>query len=288
MKKIFIIIFYVIFLLAVNLFAQDISETALIEKIDSSLAVLVDIQNEFKDIHPCLNESHPIAVAYKDSLLIFDFDKVAGSYKFVTKTPPPFPIPEGLQASFPLSVYDNIPSCVITTKTFSSTAGYATILHEFIHCCQFNSVELDIKQQLKIYNDAMGKQDYSWEIMHPFPYDDSLFLNYYDNFKQALQSNEIDNAKRYMLKIKDHLGQVDYEYLLWEEWKEGLARYVENKIRVQLGLMENNYGKDKPYDRVAFYYSGSLLISKLAETDPDLPADMGLLFKTMESFTASN
>jgi hypothetical protein len=286
MKKISITISCIIFLSVINLFAQEISETAFIEIIDSSLAELVNIQNKIKDIHPCLNESHPIAVAYKDSLLIFDFDGVAGYYKFAKKTPQPFPIPEGLQASFPLSVYNNIPSCVITHKTLNSTTGYATMLHEFIHCCQFNSVEQELKQNLKIYSDASEKQDYSWELMHPFPYNDSIFVNYYDNFKHALQLNQIDIAKQYRLQIKNFLSQVDYEYLLWEEWKEGLARFVENKIRVQLGLMENDSGKEKPYDRVVFYYIGSLLITKISEMDRNLSGDIGKLFKAMENFRA--
>jgi hypothetical protein len=284
MKKTYIAIFLFLFLSTKSELAQNITEQALIDKVDSSLIAFVKIKNSVKDIYPCLSESHPIAVAFKDSLLIFDFDMETGSYKLVKKTSQPFPIPDGLQASFPLSVYNNIPTCVITPNTLGSIAGYATILHEFIHCCQYNSVEQKIKQQLNIYNDAMEKKYYSWEIMHPFPYDDSRFVNYYESFKLALQSNDIEKAKEFRLKIKNQLSRINYEYILWEEWKEGLARYLENKIRQKLKLEKNDYGRDKPYDRVAFYYSGELLISKLAEIDPGLPADMGLLFKAMETF----
>lgn len=282
MKNIFVFICFFTLFNTPNLFAQ--TDMEFIQKIDSSLVVLTNLASEAKHLHPCLTEFHPVAVAYKDSLFIFDYNKEKGKYEFIIKTAQPFPIPEGMEASFPLSAYDNIPSCIITPKTFNSDAGYATILHEFIHCCQFSSVEPALKQELEIYRAAMEKQDYSWEIMHPFPYEDSLFINYYGNLKNALAQDVVNEAKQFRLKIKNHLSKIDFEYLLWQEWKEGLARYVENKVRNQLGITANNYGSDTSYNRAAFYYSGELLIKHLEKDNPALPEKPEQLFEMMKNF----
>ena len=251
---------------------------------DSSLVELVELQLKVTDVHPCLESFHPIAIKYKDSLLVFDFDISSGSYTLIKKITQPFPLPEEIQASFPLSEYDNKASCIITPKTFNSNKGYATVLHEFVHCCQFNNIELALKQELEIYKEAIEKEDYSWEITYNFPYDDSLFIYYYDNFKEALQLNKLEQAKKFRQKIREKIGEKNFEYLNWVEWKEGLARFIENKIREKLGIDQNNYGKEKPYDRVAFYYSGQLLINFLASINKSLPANMELLYKKIKNF----
>jgi hypothetical protein len=266
-----------------NNFAQS-SSLELIAKLDSSLTVLVNIQTRIQDIHPCLKDCYSVAFPYNDSLLIFDYDSTISSYKFIKETAQPFPLPEGIQASFPLSVYDNKPTCIITPKIFSTTAGYATVMHEFIHCCQYNTVEPGIKKTLEINKIAMENKDYSWEIDHPFPYNDSVFINFYDNYKQALEENDIGKAKIFRARLKEHLDKIDFEYMLWEEWKEGLARYVENKINKRLNIDPNNYGKNKPYNRVCFYYSGELLITRLTEADPELPSDMKSFFEKIRDF----
>ena len=264
-------------------FAQS-SSRELVSDMDSSLIILVKLQKKVKDIYPCLKKFHPVAVPYNDSLLIFDYNSTDNEYRFIKETAQPFPLPEGIQASFPLSVYDNKPTCIVNRGTFSKPAGFITVLHEFIHCCQYSGVEPGLKQSLDIYNTAMKNKDYSWEIMHPFPYNDSLFVSYYEIFKDALVNNDNETAKIFRHKLKAYLSKTDFEYMLWEEWKEGLARYVENKINERLKFDRNEYGKNKPYDRISFYYSGELLIKRLMESDQSLPDNMKLLFEKMRDF----
>lgn len=266
-----------------SLSAQSSSEE-LAAKLDSSLTELVKLLTEVKDIHPCLKEFYPIAVPYADSLLIFDYNSVSGRYSFVKETVQPFPLPDGIQASFPLSDYDNRPTCIVSPETFKSKSGYVTVMHEFIHCCQYSSVETGLKQSLEVYNKAMKKKDYSWEITYSFPYGDSMFIDYYNRFKTALERDSIESAKQYRIKLKAYLNRTDFEYMLWEEWKEGLARYVENKINDRLKLNRNDYGKDEPYNRVSFYYSGELFITRLTEVDPGLAGEMKSLFMKMKNF----
>jgi len=283
MKRFIFLILLLIPGLHQNYFAQT-NSAGLVAQLNSSLKTLVQLQKTVIDIHPCLKEFHPVAIPYKDSLLIFDYDTAKSEYRFVKETAQPFSLPEGIQASFPLSVYDNKPTSIVNQSTFTNPSGYTTVMHEFIHCCQFNSVESELKKSLEIYNEAMKKKNYSWEIMHPFPYGDSVFIDYYNKFKASLDKNDIQSAKLYRDKIKSYLSRTDFEYMLWEEWKEGLARYVENKINERLNIKRNDYGRNEPYNRVSFYYSGELLISRLAESNPALPEDIKLLFEGMRDF----
>jgi hypothetical protein len=67
--------------------------------------------------------------------------------------------------------------------------------------------------------------------------------------------------------------------MIWQEWKEGLTRYIENKIKTELGLEENFYGKEKPYHRITFYYGGEMLIDYLFDQDDTLFMDLEALFR---------
>ncbi len=237
------------------------------EEIASGLRRLEELHKSAKDIHPVLEKLQPVAVINGDDLLIFDEDPAAGSYKFIKKVPAPFPMNEGIRASFPLAEYDNKPVCVTGRDAFNTAGGMAVILHEFVHCAQYNSVEQEIKSDLEIYKTAMERKEYSWEINHPFPFD-SLFLTDYKLFVDALSAGDRVRAGEYRNKIKGILNNIDFEYLIWQEWKEGFARYIENEIRAKAGAKENTGGKDFPRDRVVFYYGGSRFIKFLISEDP--------------------
>jgi hypothetical protein len=73
--------------------------------------------------------------------------------------------------------------------------------------------------------------------------------------------------------------------MVWQEWKEGFALYVENMIREHLGLDRNMVGRRMPYNRTAFYAGGEALISFLSRDDQRLSTDLDALFNRMMSFT---
>ena len=147
-----------------------------------------------------------------------------------------------------------------------------------MHCTQYEICEMKLKEQLEIYKQAMAEQDYMWELNHPFPYQDSAFVEVYSFFINALDAN--DSAK--VLECRDDLKRLldtkDYEYMVWQEWKEGFARLIENRILVRLGYEENHYGADQPYHRVTFYEGGSKYIAFLISTNQDLETDIQSLF----------
>ena len=69
--------------------------------------------------------------------------------------------------------------------------------------------------------------------------------------------------------------------MVWQDWKEGLARYLENRMQEERGLPVNTYGDEPPYDRIAFYNGGAQLIAYLLRTNPALQDDPRALFEEM-------
>lgn len=52
--------------------------------------------------------------------------------------------------------------------------------------------------------------------------------------------------------IKKELDLGAYEYMVWQEWKEGFARVIENRIRDRLGLPQNAGGSSSLLIRTVF------------------------------------
>ena len=278
-----IIFFVLLLILIIPGYSIDVQNDPIIAKIDSGLIQLVSIQKKIVHIHPLLKEFHPIAVSNKDQLYIYDYDTLINQYNFIKKSSPPFKLIEGIRASFPLSVYDNKPSCVVSSDIFDSLNEIVLIFHEFIHCSQANTVEYKIKDNLAIHQQAMKNSDYMWEINHPFPYSDTLFIKYYDEFLNALKENNEDKIHESRQHLKTHLNNIDYEYMIWQEWKEGLARYIENRIKRELGLEENFYGREKPFHRITFYYGGEAFIDYMFKRNTNLVSDLEILYDQIYS-----
>ena len=254
--------------------SKQATDQAIISQVDSSLHRVIEIQKEIKDIHTFLGVE-------EDHLYIFDVDTSDMEYRFQKKEPVPFPMPKGIRASFPLSCYDGKPACVVSRDVFDSLNGTIMIFHEFVHCSQFQTCESRLKETMEIARIAATNNDYSWELNHPFPYQDTVFVAEYTSFLDALSRNDHEDIKEYRIRLKRDLKQVDFEYMVWQEWKEGFARLIENKIRSKYGLAPNEYGIDKPYLRITFYYGGAKFIDYLAHVENDLFYDVELLFNRL-------
>lgn len=256
-------------------------EEGIIASVDSGLARLQDVQDRVRDLHPLLDGRHPVAVVEDGLFFVFDADQATGKYRFVKNAPVESQMPENVMASFPLACYDWRPSCVVTRRIFDSLNGYVTILHEFVHCGQAEGCEQPLKKGLRVSVDAMKRQDYTWEITHPFPYSDSLFVSEYGGILKALEERRDETVREHVRRLKSRLNPVDYEYMAWIEWKEGLARLLENRMQTRLGLPVNRYGEKPPYNRVTFYCGGAGLIDRLTAENPGLFADGQLLFQRL-------
>ena len=244
---------------------------------------VVDIQKQIQYIHPFLEKLYPIAIVADAHFYIFDIDSATNRYQFIKKSPLPNPLPENIAASFPLQAYDARPSCVIGEKILDRTDFYVTTFHEFMHCAQMSAGEQDIKSGLGIYQKAMSANDYMWEIAHPFPYTDSVFFSTYDTFLNALEQDNSELIQKCRARIADHLSSIDYEYMCWQEWKEGFARKIENDIRQHYQLEINNTGRFAPFDRIVFYFGGEQLIRYLELKSPSTTLSVKELFAIIQS-----
>lgn len=170
------------------------------------------------------------------------------------------PIPQGVRAAFPLECYGDKINCVVTGEVFDSLEGYVTIFHEFMHCQQFEICERELKQKLGIARRAQDENDHMWEINHPFPYGDPRFVERYTQFLKAVARDERGAVSECCKQLRETMAAGDHEYMIWQEWKEGFARFIGNQIRIRVGLEENHSGREEPYTRVSFYEGGTNLI----------------------------
>lgn len=273
MKKIILLL---ILLIPFHMMADNFEEQTI-----NKLSKLFTIRDKVKDIHPFLKNLYPVAVSRGDSLYIFS--SAEESYKLEKVIPAPFKIPQGIRAAFPLAGYDNKPACVVTEDVFYNDEGYTIILHEFMHCAQFEGVENKIKMELQIMKTAMEKNNYSWELNHPFPYENKKFIEFYSQYVNALENDNINGAMNIKTILKGSLSKEDYEYLVWEEWKEGFARFIENKVKERMSINENTGGKGEPYNRVSFYYSGDKLIHLISLDNNKLLNNLEELFEYIKN-----
>jgi len=248
-----------------------------------SLREVFSLRDQIKDIHPILENLYPVAVAEGEDLLVFKPDETRKIYSLAVRTPAPMPIPQGIRAAFPLETLGNKPACVVTGEVFDSLEGTVLIFHEFVHCHQFLTCEPKLKEGLLIYRRAMEKKDFMWELQHPFPYTDPAFEKTYRRLLQALDSGDEPAVLECRRGLRRVLPEEDYDYMVWQEWKEGLARFLENRIRVRLGLAENNNGLEGSFSRVSFYAAGDSMIRFLADRDANLPTDIEKMFEEIFS-----
>lgn len=255
---------------------SEVAETFL-----DALEKLISLYQRVAKLNPALKKHYPIAIVEDQQFLIFDFDQ--GTYQFQTRASIPMPIPPGIRAAFQIEDYGGRIACVVTPDVFDSDEGYVTILHEFIHCYQYETCEQEIKMKLDIARQAQEKGNFMWEIEHPFPYTAANFTNPYAGFLNALAAEDHVEVlvKRKMLKT--YLGLHDYEYMVWQEWKEGFARWIENLVKRHLGIPENKGGLKQPYSRVLFYAGGEAFISYLSKREPALVNDLSALFYKLQA-----
>ena len=164
---------------------------------DLGLQHVLEIREMVAPVHPFLARVFPIAIVENDHWLIFEADPSVGRFVPVQRAPTPMPIPAGVRAAFPLECLGGRPACVVSADAFDSPSGYAAIFHEFVHCHQLASCELELKKRLRIARDADSRGDYMWELNYPFRYSDPRFAGLYRSFLKALQRCDGKSIWRY-------------------------------------------------------------------------------------------
>jgi hypothetical protein len=249
--------------------------------IGASLEKIITMQREIYGIHPCLEQLYPIAISAGTELVIFDTDSTGERYHMVTRIPSPAPLPAKLRAAFPLEGYGNRIACVVTPDVFDTMEGYVTIFHEFVHCYQYHGCEQELRRTLQIAHEAESRNDYMWELDYPFPYPDNGFSTRYIALFAALEGKQHDEIRHCRADLKVWLDHGAFEYMVWQEWKEGFARFVENRIQRYLKLPLNNGGSKLPFKRNVFYAGGAKYTQFITDTQPSVAGDLRRLFEIM-------
>lgn len=239
---------------------------------------IFDIQQKIQDIHPFLQKLYPVAIVKDNHFLVYDIAPKTDAYRFIAAYPTPMPVPQGVRAAFHIEAYDMRMACVVTEDVFTEYAGYVTIFHEFLHCQQFNTCGMRLREDLKIAQKAKEAGDQMWEINHPFPYANTEFVRLYKAF---LQTTTLAEAVPIRKQLREILNEMDYEYMVWQEWQEGFARRTENLMRARLGFRLNQGKNLPPYDRVIFYAGGEKFIDLITKEEPVLVEDIEALFGRM-------
>lgn len=279
MKKIFL--FVVLSLISFyNSYSEVNIKDSIETKYETSFQKIVTMHKEIKSMYKSLEKLQPVAIAKDNYFYIFDVDENS-TYKFIKKAPVNFPIPKGIRAAMPLEAFDYKTICVVTEDVFENTEEIIILFHEFVHCYQFQTVEMKLKENLKIYKKAMENHDYMWEINYGFPYKEKEFEVLYGSFIKALENQDTAKIKETRVKLKSALYSNEFEYMTWQEWKEGYARFIENKLRKFYNIKINDYGKEVPYSRISFYYGGSKYIEYLSEKNPQSENDLEFLYQNI-------
>jgi hypothetical protein len=249
---------------------------------DNALLKVQELQHQIRDVHPLFEKTYPIAIVEADTFLVFDVIEDETGYQLVKKAPTPMPIPVGVRAAFNLECYDNRIACVVTGEVFDKLEGYTTIFHEFVHCHQASTCEMKLKQSLQVARRAMEVGNYMWELEYLFPYDSPDFIETYTALLHAVDANQGEEALRTHRGLRKFLQPLDFEYLIWQEWKEGFARLIENRLQWRFNMLENHYGREQPYHRITFYEGGAGVIAALSQAEPELYTDLEKLFGSLQ------
>lgn len=261
----------------VNITAQNAENKSTVEKYLPGLNRIFKLHGIIKEIHPALEHVYPVAIAEEGQFYIFE-PAANNTYRFVKQTAITLPVPKGIKAAYPLQENDNKMTCVVTGEVFDSMDGYAIIFHEFVHCAEFATIEMKLKENLEIYKLAMEQKDWMWELNYKFPYSGKEFTESYSSLFSAMDGNDLDAVKEARKKLKQHLSKEEYSYMTWVEWKEGFARWVENKVRSKFRINENHAGRTEPFNRTTFYEAGSQLIELIFKSNPEIIPDLEKLY----------
>lgn len=245
-------------------------------ELEAGFSRVFAMQQEIRDIHPAFQRLYPIAVVRGGSFHIYEPN--AKSYRLATTAPDKFNIPVGIRAAMPLDFWGNRMACVITPEAFDDLGGIILIFHEFVHCYQWDTCELRLKGKMGLYRDAMQRKDYMWELQYKFPYEKENFQKAYEAMLAALEKQDLAGATTQRRILSESLTADEWDYMTWQEWKEGLARYLENALGARLGRPANRGGLKPPYNRVTFYAGGDGLIRALSAGDPSIANNIEQLY----------
>ncbi len=243
------------------------------------LAKISSYREKVADLHPAFAKTYPVALVEDGHMTVFEPGADGKTWTLAARLALKQPMPVGVRAAMPLGFWGNRMACVVTPEIFAVPEGYAVVLHEFVHCYEWETVEGKLKEGLEINREAMARRDFMWELQYPFPYGNAEVKRVYGLWLAALEKGRMKKAGHWRSLLRKGLNSRDWEYMTWQEWKEGLARYLENLVRGRFAMGINLPDPNPPFDRVTFYRGGELLITRLQEKEPGLDKYIESLYR---------
>ena len=239
----------------------------------NSLQTVTTMWKSIKTMHPAWEKLYPVCIAQGDNYYLYQPDSV-GNWSLAKTVHRPGQVPQTIRAAYPLDFAENQIACVIDPSVLANQKQMIIVFHEFVHCYQFNTCEQGIKDSLKIYREATAKQNWMWELNYEFSYDNKQIANTYLTMIKAAEKGNFESVRMLRSELKSLISERDWEYLTWQEFKEGTARYLENELNAKYGYHKSTSSHKKPLDRVIFYEGGEKMIRLLKTAQPDLPDNL--------------
>jgi hypothetical protein len=148
---------------------------------------------------------------------------------------------EKLLAAFPAvgGVSTIVVGSVEATGTKTSTSWVVTVLHEHFH--QWGDSQPNAFEDALALGLARGDQTGMWMLNYPFPYSDERTGEALSEACRAMRAaleargtaqfeGRLAAYRKARDRFKDILAADDYKYFSFQLWKEGVARYTEQRI----------------------------------------------------------
>jgi hypothetical protein len=244
---------------------------------------IIKMHNRVKNIHVSLEKLYPITVIDDGWFYVFDKNENGDKYEFMRKVKTSVVVASDILTAFHLNFYDMKPSVVISKNMLGNPGNYILVLHEFVHCFQLENGAVEIRNGLSIQKQIIAN-NYNWEVDFPFPFKNQFFVDKTVELAGCFAKGNYDYAEVYRNCMRAYLHKAEYEFMIWQEWKEGFARYVENLIRKELKLQLNGNILIPPFGKVHFYEIGSKFIETLVEKEKGFNDNIVKLFHRMFVF----
>jgi len=242
---------------------------------------VIKMHDKVKTVHVSLEKLYPITVIHNGYFYIFDKNEAGNKYEFKRKVETSVVVSGEILTAFVLDFYDLKPSVVISENMIGNLGNDILVLHEFVHCFQLENGAIEIKNGLSIQRQEMAKSNYTWEIDFSFPYSNKFFINKTEELARDFANGNYESVEVYRNCMRAYLHKDEYEYMIWQQWKEGFSRHVENLIRKELGLRLNGNILIQPFSRVHFYEIGNKYIEMLIKKDKGLDENIVKIFNKM-------
>jgi len=215
------------------------------------------------EVHSLFKGDYPLVLVTKDRMDFYKVNK-EGDYDLVRQDTRPDWISTRVMAALPYEENAGQMTALVEACSLQTLEGRIGIQHEFVHCYQ-ESLGLERLRQVL---DICKEPDPLWELNFNFPYYDQevgACLKQLADFRgtPCLSTKAFLNTLR---DLRGCLRKLEFEYLVWQVWLEGFARFIENRLRLKHGLEE----KYKTYDRMdrhVFYQVGDHYFRTLESMD---------------------